>query len=89
MAVVLITGCSSGIGKCSALEMARRGHRVFASMRSLESARFLRADADCLRNEFLRRSAHHPCSIARHACATITHDHHDEFDIWAAHGATS
>ena len=45
MAVVLITGCSSGIGKYTALEMARRGHRVFASMRNLESARFLRADA--------------------------------------------
>ena len=27
MAVVLITGCSSGIGKYAALEMARRGHR--------------------------------------------------------------
>ena len=45
MAVVLITGCSSGIGKCSALEMARRGHRVFASLRNLESARFIHADA--------------------------------------------
>ena len=45
MAVVLITGCSSGIGKHAALEMARRGHRVFASMRNLESARFTRADA--------------------------------------------
>ena len=45
MAVALITGCSSGIGKYTALEMARREHRVFASMRNLESARFLRADA--------------------------------------------
>jgi len=45
MAVVLITGCSSGIGKYSALEMARRGHRVFASMRNLEGAGFIRADA--------------------------------------------
>ena len=45
MAVVLITGCSSGIGKYAALEMARRGHRVFASLRNLESARFIHADA--------------------------------------------
>ena len=45
MAVVLITGCSSGIGKYTALERARRGHRVFASMRNPESARFIRADA--------------------------------------------
>lgn len=46
MAVALITGCSSGIGKYTALEMARRGHRVFATMRNLESARFIRADAE-------------------------------------------
>ncbi|HWZ78135.1 MAG TPA: SDR family oxidoreductase [Candidatus Sulfotelmatobacter sp.] len=45
MAVVLITGSSSGIGKLSALEFARRGHRVFASMRRLESARYILADA--------------------------------------------
>jgi NAD(P)-dependent dehydrogenase (short-subunit alcohol dehydrogenase family) len=46
MAVALITGCSSGIGLRSALEMARRGHRVFASMRNLESAHYLRDKAD-------------------------------------------
>jgi NAD(P)-dependent dehydrogenase (short-subunit alcohol dehydrogenase family) len=31
--VVLITGCSSGIGRALALEWARRGHRVFATAR--------------------------------------------------------
>jgi NAD(P)-dependent dehydrogenase (short-subunit alcohol dehydrogenase family) len=46
MAVALVTGSSSGIGKLSALELARRGHRVFASMRNLDSARYILADAE-------------------------------------------
>jgi len=32
--VILLTGCSSGIGRAAALEAARRGHRVFASARN-------------------------------------------------------
>ncbi len=32
--MVLITGCSSGIGRAAALEAARRGHRVFATARN-------------------------------------------------------
>jgi len=31
--VILVTGCSSGIGRATALEAALRGHRVFASAR--------------------------------------------------------
>jgi NAD(P)-dependent dehydrogenase (short-subunit alcohol dehydrogenase family) len=46
MAVALITGSSSGIGQLSALELARRGHRVFASMRNLENSRYLQAKAE-------------------------------------------
>jgi len=34
MSVVLITGCSSGFGKLAAVEFARRGDTVFASMRN-------------------------------------------------------
>jgi len=65
MAVVLITGCSSGIGKYTALEMARRGHRVFASMRNLESARFIRADAQKaqLTLEILQLDVTDPASV--------------------------
>ena len=37
MSTVLITGCSSGFGLASALELARRGHDVFATCRTGES----------------------------------------------------
>jgi NAD(P)-dependent dehydrogenase (short-subunit alcohol dehydrogenase family) len=33
--VILITGCSSGIGRAAAVEAARRGHRVFAGARRI------------------------------------------------------
>ncbi len=39
--VVLITGCSSGIGRATALEASARGHRVFATARNPESLRDL------------------------------------------------
>jgi NAD(P)-dependent dehydrogenase (short-subunit alcohol dehydrogenase family) len=38
MAVVVITGCSSGFGLETALAFARRGDRVYATMRNLEKA---------------------------------------------------
>jgi NAD(P)-dependent dehydrogenase (short-subunit alcohol dehydrogenase family) len=34
--VILLTGCSTGIGRATAIEAARRGHRVFASARRRE-----------------------------------------------------
>lgn len=42
MSVVLITGCSSGFGLLAALEFARRGHEVVATMRNLDRSERLR-----------------------------------------------
>ncbi len=42
MAVVLITGCSSGFGMASALAFARAGDTVYAAMRNLQKAGPLR-----------------------------------------------
>jgi NADP-dependent 3-hydroxy acid dehydrogenase YdfG len=39
--VVLVTGCSSGIGRALALELAGRGQRVFATARKLEDLQTL------------------------------------------------
>jgi NAD(P)-dependent dehydrogenase (short-subunit alcohol dehydrogenase family) len=47
MHVSLVTGCSTGIGSATALELARKGHQVYASMRNLDrSADLARAAAD-------------------------------------------
>jgi NAD(P)-dependent dehydrogenase (short-subunit alcohol dehydrogenase family) len=46
MANVLITGCSSGFGLLAALEFARRGDRVVATMRDLSKAAKLKAAAE-------------------------------------------
>jgi NAD(P)-dependent dehydrogenase (short-subunit alcohol dehydrogenase family) len=45
MSIVLITGCSSGLGHASALEFARNGHTVYATMRDPAKAGPLRAAA--------------------------------------------
>lgn len=44
MPSVLITGTSTGIGKVTAVELAKRGWRVFASMRNPERSAELEAD---------------------------------------------
>ena len=45
MAVVLITGCSSGLGPRLALRFARRGDRVYATMRAAERGKELLDEA--------------------------------------------
>lgn len=42
MSVILVTGSSTGIGQETALHLARRGHRVYASVRNPETATELR-----------------------------------------------
>lgn len=41
---ILISGCSSGIGRCVAVGLARRGYRVFASARKADDVRMLEAE---------------------------------------------
>ncbi len=46
MSVVMITGCSSGFGMLAALEFARRGDIVYATMRNTAKAARLRTGAE-------------------------------------------
>ena len=41
---ILITGCSSGIGRCCALSLQRRGYRVFATARKASDIKLLQSD---------------------------------------------
>jgi NAD(P)-dependent dehydrogenase (short-subunit alcohol dehydrogenase family) len=66
MAIVLITGCSSGFGAAAALAFARRGDIVHASMRDLGKASNLlaQAAADSLDIRPVRLDVNEPASFA-------------------------
>lgn len=51
MATVLITGCSSGFGRGAALEFARAGHTVVATMRTPAKGKDLVAEAEAAGGE--------------------------------------
>ncbi len=61
---ILITGATSGIGRASALELARRGHRVFASGRRQEALDALAKEAGDAPLHTLRLDVTDPASIA-------------------------
>jgi NAD(P)-dependent dehydrogenase (short-subunit alcohol dehydrogenase family) len=63
--VVLITGCSSGFGYETALLMARKGWRVFATMRNLRKAAPLKAAAAGLSLEVLQLDVDRESSVKR------------------------
>src|SRR6056297_87199 len=66
MTRTLITGSNSGFGKLAALSLARRGHEVIATMRTVAKGADLRAiaDAEQLPIEFRRLDVCDPESVA-------------------------
>ncbi len=81
MAVVLITGCSTGIGLEAALAFARRGDTTYASMRNLAKSDLLReraAEAG-LSIEFIQLDVTDGDSVA--AAVSTIEGHHGAIDV--------
>ncbi len=69
--VTLITGCSTGIGFETALFLARKGHRVFATMRNLEKAGPLREASKGLDLEAFPLDVDKPASVKKAVAAAL------------------
>ncbi len=69
--VALITGCSTGIGFETALLLARKGHRVFATLRNPEKAGLLREAARGLDLEILPLDVDKPASVKKAVAAAL------------------
>jgi NAD(P)-dependent dehydrogenase (short-subunit alcohol dehydrogenase family) len=67
VSVVLVTGASTGIGRAAALALARRRHRVIATMRDVARGEELRASAEreALPISFARLDVTDDASVAR------------------------
>jgi NAD(P)-dependent dehydrogenase (short-subunit alcohol dehydrogenase family) len=79
--VVVITGCSTGIGKATALAFARRGDRVYATMRAPERGIELQTliDAQGLDAEILPLDVTDDVSV-RNALSAVV-DQHARVDV--------
>ena len=89
--VVLITGCSTGIGFETALLLAREGFQVFATMRDLKKAAPLRQAAQGLPLEILALDVDQPASARK--CVSLVLAKAGRIDVlvnnagWGAFGA--
>ena len=81
MSVVLITGCSSGIGLETALAFARKGDTVYATMRNTAKSRPLldRAKVEGLNVEVLTLDVTDDASVA--ACVAEIEGRHGAVDV--------
>lgn len=66
MSVILVTGASTGIGQETALHMSRKGHQVYAAVRSPDTANELREKiaAEKLSAEIIKLDLVDPATIA-------------------------
>src|SRR5262245_15593085 len=61
--IVLVTGATSGIGRHTALSLAKAGHRVFATGRRREALEALKREAEGLSLEVVEMDVTKPESI--------------------------